>query len=375
MNTSLSKVGAGREEFPPFGKGGISLTLENPDINTSHDPLLLMASKDTKEKVTTAVEFLEQQQILEEEAAEILPWNFDQCTYSNGYIRQPVYACKTCKPNANFESGGVCYSCSIACHAASIYIEQRVLLDHDLVELFNKRKFRCDCGTARLGDHACQVEPKKNEEINERNQYNHNFVGRFCWCDDEYDAEKEESNMFQCCVCEDWFHEGCVNGEKTGNLNFMIPDLESFEEYICRTCTSKYPFLKQYKHSHMFFSGQFKPEVEQSSSSNLTESNQSSSNVKDSQVVTSGDQPPKETVMTSSNVTSPSATESSVKRKIDDNNDGDIIDSSSSLKKVKVESTKKIPCKLEKFPLISNHLQVDLFCVQGWRDELCRCVK
>ncbi|CAG8780565.1 7503_t:CDS:2, partial [Cetraspora pellucida] len=127
-----------------------------------------MASEDTKDTVTVG-EFLELQKSLEEEAREVLPWNFDRCTYSKGYLRQAVYACKTCKSSTDSSPGGVCYSCSIACHA-----------DHDLIELFNKRNFRCDCGTARFEESACQLEPKPQDALNESNFYNHNFEGRFC---------------------------------------------------------------------------------------------------------------------------------------------------------------------------------------------------
>ncbi|KAG9287366.1 hypothetical protein G9A89_023738 [Geosiphon pyriformis] len=301
-----------------------------------------MASKDIKDKVTTAVEFLEQQQTLEEEAGEILPWNFDQCTFSKGYLRQPVYACKTCKPDAGYGAGGVCYSCSIACHA-----------DHDLVELFNKRGFRCDCGTSRLGKHPCQVEPKETNETNEQNHYNHNFEGRFCWCDADYDPEKEESNMHQCCICEDWFHEDCVSGQRLGNQNFTIPELESFEEFICRACTSKFPFLKSYKHSHMFFSGQTKLE---STRAIPAESGQSAIG-KDSQEIKNDEK----SAQSLSSITN--------KRKMEESDDD--IGSSKKVKSDEVGGQ----CKRDNFPLISDNILVDIFCVEGWRDELCRCVK
>ncbi|CAJ0767411.1 6481_t:CDS:1, partial [Entrophospora sp. SA101] len=83
-----------------------------------------MASKENNsdeivknDETITISEFIEQQNYLEREAREVLPWSFDQCTYSKGYIRQPVYACKTCKPaNEKLENGGICYSCSMSCH-------------------------------------------------------------------------------------------------------------------------------------------------------------------------------------------------------------------------------------------------------------------
>ncbi|KAF0508699.1 E3 ubiquitin-protein ligase UBR7 [Gigaspora margarita] len=292
-----------------------------------------MASEDTKDTVTVG-EYLEQQKSLEEEAGEVLPWNFDRCTYSKGHLRQAVYACKTCKPSTGSGPGGVCYSCSIACHA-----------DHDLIELFNKRNFQCDCGTARFGGSACQLEPKPQDALNEKNLYNHNFEGRFCWCKGEYDPEREEANMHQCVLCEDWFHENCINGEKQGEKNFSLPDLDNFEEYICRTCTSKHSFLKPYKNSHMFFSGQ-------------TVRKNEGTKEKDNDKKSKNDQLQVET------------SASTNKRKLDDEQEID-LKATALLKKTKGDDV----CKLERWEPVKNNIDVDLFCIQNWRDELCRCSK
>lgn len=78
-----------------------------------------MNTKETKETLTVK-EILERQRLLEEEAGEILSGRFDECTYNKGYIRQPVYACKTCKPSEGYGPGGVCYSCSISCHSGKV---------------------------------------------------------------------------------------------------------------------------------------------------------------------------------------------------------------------------------------------------------------
>ncbi|KAJ2027581.1 hypothetical protein GGI08_009888, partial [Coemansia sp. S2] len=102
------------------------------------------------EEVVTAHSFLVAQADLEREAAEVLPGKFDECTYDKGYIRQPLYACLTCthpplkycqgaSSSDSTEPAGMCYSCSIECHAG-----------HEVIELFTKRQFRCDCGTKRL---------------------------------------------------------------------------------------------------------------------------------------------------------------------------------------------------------------------------------
>jgi len=84
------------------------------------------------------------------------------CTYSQGYVDQPVYACLTCHPKheglqvrscrpflyrakegsrSSFcPQAGICVGCSMECH-----------LHHDIVELFNKRSFRYEQFLALLG--------------------------------------------------------------------------------------------------------------------------------------------------------------------------------------------------------------------------------
>lgn len=69
--------------------------------------------------------------------------------------RQPLYACLTCtQPKSpDFEPAGVCLACSYHCHEG-----------HELVELYTKRNFRCDCGNQRFGmkeEAKCKLEPNK----------------------------------------------------------------------------------------------------------------------------------------------------------------------------------------------------------------------
>ncbi|OCH93166.1 hypothetical protein OBBRIDRAFT_790489 [Obba rivulosa] len=136
---------------------------------------------------------LSSQSSLLQEAAEALPHQFSQCTYSKGHIRQAVYLCLTCAVPR-----GICSACSIACHT-----------EHEQLELFPKRNFRCDCPTSAL---ACPCMLHKTlEPANEANGYGQNFRGVFCRCGREYDAQKEIETMIQCLACEDWFHESCLN--------------------------------------------------------------------------------------------------------------------------------------------------------------------
>ncbi|KAI0653924.1 hypothetical protein C8Q70DRAFT_1142793 [Cubamyces menziesii] len=147
----------------------------------------------------TLTSVLESQASLVQEAALALPHQFSQCTYSLGHIRQAVYLCLTCaRASPSSSPRGICSACSIACHT-----------DHEQLELFPKRGFRCDCPTRALA-HSCTLHTTL-EEPNEGNVYGRNFESVFCRCRRPYDAEKEQETMIQCLACEDWFHESCLN--------------------------------------------------------------------------------------------------------------------------------------------------------------------
>ncbi|KAI0674315.1 hypothetical protein C8Q78DRAFT_967672 [Trametes maxima] len=147
----------------------------------------------------TLASVFESQSSLLQEAALALPHQFSQCTYALGHIRQAVYLCLTCARAAPSSSPrGLCSACSVACHT-----------DHEQLELFPKRGFRCDCPTRALA-HPCTLHTTL-EEPNEMNVYGQNFKGVFCRCGRPYDAEKERETMIQCLACEDWFHESCLN--------------------------------------------------------------------------------------------------------------------------------------------------------------------
>ncbi|KAI9294351.1 hypothetical protein K502DRAFT_324880 [Neoconidiobolus thromboides FSU 785] len=141
-----------------------------------------------EEAIVTPLEYLEQQLKQEIEAKEVLPGKFQECTYHQGHLNQPVYVCLTCEREDSREikeKAGICYSCSIACHSK-----------HELLELFNKRNFRCECGTKKF-QNKCNLEkfipPEEGEVIHgdvdkkgwrrkvEGNVYTENFDGIYCW--------------------------------------------------------------------------------------------------------------------------------------------------------------------------------------------------
>ncbi|KAL2269146.1 hypothetical protein VTJ83DRAFT_3992 [Remersonia thermophila] len=173
----------------------------------------------------TAADFLREQMQLEAEAREALPYSIEHCTNPLGPLRQNVFACLTCNPppedpSAPYRAAGVCYACSVQCHG-----------EHTLVEIFAKRNFTCDCGTARFPESSpcnLRINPATStkggvhsEEPNPNNKYNQNFRNRFCGCECDYDPFQQKGTMFQCLGLgthetggcgEDWWHPGCVVG-------------------------------------------------------------------------------------------------------------------------------------------------------------------
>ena len=153
----------------------------------------------------TLASVFESQTSLLQEASLALPHQFSQCTYSLGHIRQAVYLCLTCTPSSSTDSPrGICSACSIACHT-----------DHEQLELFPKRGFRCDCPTRALA-HPCTLHTHL-EEPNDKNTYGRNFTAQFCRCGRKYDAQFERETMIQCVACE---VRSCGFGKACAHIRF-----------------------------------------------------------------------------------------------------------------------------------------------------------
>ncbi|KAI5797449.1 hypothetical protein DFH27DRAFT_501918, partial [Peziza echinospora] len=238
-----------------------------------------MTAPDASASVT-AQEYIRRQLELEREAREVMPYSFETCTHPLGPLRQPVFACHT--HSAPGKPAALCYSCSISCHG-----------DCELVELFAKRDIVCDCGTSRIPAVPCSLRPgaASGDEPAKGNRYCHNYEGRFCACDSDYDVAKETGTMYQCLLgdaCnEDWFHDACIVGEKRveaedGDVDGDIkmeadeeqasipaqaeggeeeeeedddedddrppnfPAANTFEAFICWLCVAKHPWLRNY---------------------------------------------------------------------------------------------------------------------------------
>jgi len=177
----------------------------------------------------TMLDVLEDEKALEDDANAVLGDVSDTaCTYTLGYMpRQPVYACTTCSGSGS--PSGICLACSYHCHEG-----------HELVELYTKRQFRCDCGTDKFGN-SCKLEPKTGN--NTKNKYNQNFKGLYCTCSRPYPDPDDpvEDCMIQCVVCEDWYH-----GRHTGRGDSGPPDDSLYAEMICFECAVRLPYLQYY---------------------------------------------------------------------------------------------------------------------------------
>ncbi|CAH1453581.1 unnamed protein product [Lactuca virosa] len=193
------------------------------------------AFEDETEQTVSLNEYLDEVEDQELEADLVLGGDEGkECTYGKGYMkRQAIFSCITCTPDGN---AGVCTACSLSCHDG-----------HEIIELWTKRKFKCDCGNSKFGEFFCKLLVSKDIE-NEENSYNHNFKGKYCTCGRPYpdpDAE-EQVEMIQCCICEDWFHE-----EHLGLTNEVkIPRDEDgeplYEDLICHICSPICSFLHLY---------------------------------------------------------------------------------------------------------------------------------
>ncbi|KAG0372738.1 hypothetical protein BGX24_012649 [Mortierella sp. AD032] len=355
-----------------------------------------MAEQDT----ITVSEYIAEQERLEQEARELFPKKFDLCSNGAGYVRQPVYSCLTCNPNPS-EEAGFCYSCSISCHG-----------DHNLVELFTKRAFRCDCGTAKFKDVKCTLDAKPAGSVNELNQYNHNFLGRFCWCDVQYDPHKEESTMLQCVICEDWYHDTCIG---------INPHGDDFDDFICRTCTKDHPFLRRYAHHPSFMIGlsekgggpksfvmidsskadgkaamdstrttAIKEDVKDESSESLVDvisTDNETTSVSDATSTATAVTTTTTTATTSSSTTVVEVTDTVVekqtekvvqgKRTLETTTTSNNDDAQEPNKRVKLDTEVKAEsnvCKLEQQPTdLYPEQEMNLFATEGWRDLLCQC--
>ncbi|WOK93835.1 E3 ubiquitin-protein ligase [Canna indica] len=196
------------------------------------------AFEDETDQTINIREYIEELEAKELEADLVLGGDDGvECTYSSGYMkRQAIFSCLTCVPAGN---AGVCTACSLSCHDG-----------HEVVELWTKRKFCCDCGNSKFGELSCKLHPDKEPE-NCENSYNHNFKGSYCTCVRPYPDpdSKEQIEMIQCCICEDWFHENHLGLNSTDEIPRDEDGEPTYEDFICKDCATTCSFLKLYSGS------------------------------------------------------------------------------------------------------------------------------
>lgn len=216
------------------------------------------SDQSAQNNTVTLSQVIEAQNGLQVEAAEVIPFDITKCSKPLGHIKQSVYSCLTCNPIDPHRPGqhtraGLCSSCSVSCHT-----------DHQLVELFVRRDFLCDCGTDRCNPGQCRLvlDPHSNSLDPDHppqaqagpvpsnstasiitNKYDKNFDGQFCVCErgQRYDPETETEDMYQCLACEDWRHRGCLGPH---------PDPDDWDDLICADCVQNDPKIRSIMFKH-----------------------------------------------------------------------------------------------------------------------------
>ncbi|KAF1790479.1 Zinc finger, UBR-type [Phytophthora cactorum] len=209
------------------------------------------ATNEDDEEVVTLSDVLKHNEQMTETADAVLGDASDtHCSYPMGYMRQAVYACMTCTPDAREKPetrAGVCLACTYNCHQ-----------DHELVELYTKRSFRCDCGNEKFPKgNPCKLEADK-APTNPRNtpvlQLPPTVSGP---------ERTTPEIMVQCVICEDWLHEEHIFkdvDEKPSAIQDTAteetpasaetdkdsPDDADAATDSGNTCMKKHPFLMAY---------------------------------------------------------------------------------------------------------------------------------
>lgn len=227
-------------------------------------------SESTENETITLKEFLEKQRELELEAAAALPFKFDKCSAELGPLRQNLHICHGC-PNLKGQDDrqmAFCYACAVTCHnfdpenncfdKGSKRKEVDDVFDaygdessgrnspsapsasHTIEEIWARRNFICDCPSTG----HCKLLSKVPEAYAfHTNSYHrpHNFYGRYCFCDGK-GWEAGDRTMFQCEICEDWYHDTCVakDHQNLETEQLEIPDEETFSDFICKGCVTRH---------------------------------------------------------------------------------------------------------------------------------------
>jgi hypothetical protein len=203
---------------------------------------------DSFNKLFSAEEYIARETLQEMEVALASRRN---CTYTKRSeaekfdvfgMMQRIWSCTTCADSNNGIAIGVCEPCALRCHA-----------DHELVDVGDRRQFRCDCPTEDCPI-PCSANPSvssapgveiqtanlKHSSNRPLNKYGHNFQDKFCRCNRPYDSSRD--TMHQCVSCDDWFHAIDTPMHTPGMVSPMI----SFDSFLCGNCTESQAFLTRF---------------------------------------------------------------------------------------------------------------------------------
>ena len=236
----------GDDRYPSKYKSMIG-TREEQDENSQTN------GNENENDSITLKEFLIKQREMELEAAAALPFRFDKCSAELGPLRQNLHICHNCPNNSETKPLAFCYACAITCHnfdpenSGGSEESEDVLdaygddsntsISHSIEEIWARRSFICDCPSTGHCKLLSKI-PKPFESHKNSYHRQHNFMGRYCFCNGKGWAAGDRT-MYQCEVCEDWYHDSCVAKDHQGEENYEIPSEESFSDFICRGCVIK----------------------------------------------------------------------------------------------------------------------------------------
>lgn len=180
-----------------------------------------------EEEVVTIEEFIQSEMKKDEKLLTQL--NTERCkicTFGKGKIRQELYGCRTCYGSES--EIAVCMACFLECH-----------MDHDTYEIGHKRESQCECGK---NEKTCTLEKLKNFS-DENSIKDHNFKGKFCICDQEYDPN---SFMVRCISCEDYFHPNHI-GLGLEEVE-IVTNNDDYGIMVCPGCLKdEFAFIRAYE--------------------------------------------------------------------------------------------------------------------------------
>lgn len=221
------------------------------------------------------------------------------------------------------------------------------------MELFTKRNFRCDCGTTRITYVNCGLQDASKDTKNEHNVYGQNFRGRFCWCHVDYDPAKEESEMYQCISCQDWFHDKCIG---------KMPNPDNWDAFLCRDCVDAFPYLKKYAGHPRFLTNDSVVDTEKSVDPEVDNDAESA---KENGDVGKRKRDAEDEAENIQEVKKPKQEgESSLDMITKEENDPTL-----SL------NTDTDICRYDTLPSVDTSKSIDLFLREGYEDSFCRCSK